>query len=551
MEKPLDAGTAERILVLAPTGRDGSAACALLGNAAMLSISCADLEDLRHELEAGTAVAVIAEEALLGADLGPLFDWVNSQPPWSDFPFIILTTRRDDPRLRRYMLGLIDNLRNVTLQERPIQGVTLVSAAKAALRARLRQYQAGRYLAEREEAANRLEELVRERTRQLQEMNNRLTATQESLTMALEAAQMKTWNFDIAEFGIDDSPPREALSMLCGSLVAEWGRDTGERLLSEHQEALEAALQQAFETGNFRVEGRVVTPVDELRRVYVTTGDNYSDPPTDTSDAILAFNADTGELAWSRQMTTGDVYNLACVSRAETNCPLANGPDYDFGSSAVLVDLPGGKRALIAAQKSGVVTAVDPDRRGEIIWQKKVGRGGRLGGVQWGVAADRSNVYVAVSDVRIETVAPGVPGARISPVNPKIAFLLDNEVGGGLHALNIATGKEIWETPNPGCNGVPGCSPAQSAAVTAIPGIVFSGGLDGHLRAYSAKDGHIVWDVDTKTGYQTVDGLTAHGGSIDGPGAVVVGGMLYLSSGYNYFGRTPGNVLLDFSVDGR
>jgi polyvinyl alcohol dehydrogenase (cytochrome) len=286
------------------------------------------------------------------------------------------------------------------------------------------------------------------------------------------------------------------------------------------------------------------------RMVYVTTGDNYSDPPTDTSDAILAFNADTGELAWSRQMTKEDAYNLACVSRGEANCPLANGPDYDFGSSAVLVDLPGSKRALIAAQKSGVVTAVDPDRRGEIIWQKKVGRGGKLGGLQWGVATDQSNVYAAVSDERIEIVAPGVSGARISPVNPKIAFLLDNEVGGGLHALNIATGKEIWQTPNPGCKDVPGCSPAQSAAVTAIPGIVFSGGLDGHLRAYSAKDGHIVWDVDTKTEYQTVNGLTAHGGSIDGPGAVVVGSMLYVSSGYGYLGSTPGNVLLAFSVDG-
>jgi polyvinyl alcohol dehydrogenase (cytochrome) len=286
-------------------------------------------------------------------------------------------------------------------------------------------------------------------------------------------------------------------------------------------------------------------------RVYVTTGDNYSDPPTDTSDAILAFDAASGKLAWSRQMTTGDAYNLGCVSRAETNCPRANGPDYDFGSSAVLVDLPGGKRALIAAQKSGMVAAVDPDRSGEIIWQRKVGRGGRLGGVQWGVAADRSNVYVAMSDVRIEIVAPGVPGAQISSFNPKIAFLLNNEVGGGLHALNIATGEEVWQTPPPGCNEVPRCSPAQSAAVTAIPGIVFSGGLDGHLRAYSTKDGHIVWDVDTKTEYQTVDGVTAHGGSIDGPGAVVVGGMLYVGSGYGGYGRTAGNVLLAFSVDRR
>jgi polyvinyl alcohol dehydrogenase (cytochrome) len=287
------------------------------------------------------------------------------------------------------------------------------------------------------------------------------------------------------------------------------------------------------------------------RTLYVTTGDNYSDPPTDTSDAILALNADTGELVWSRQMTSGDAYNIACVRTPRTNCPESNGPDYDFGAPAVLTVLPDGKRALIGAQKSGVVTAVDPDRRGEIIWQKRVGRGGRLGGVQWGVAADETKVYVAVSDVRLDVVAPDVPGARISPLNPTIALLLDNKVGGGLHALNLATGNEIWRKPHPGCNDVPGCSPAQSAAVTAIPGIVFSGGVDGHIRAYAAEDGHIVWDVDTKLEYRTVNGVAARGGSIDGPGAVVVGGTLYVSSGYSIFGGLPGNVLLAYSVDGR
>ena len=71
------------------------------------------------------------------------------------------------------------------------------------------------------------------------------------------------------------------------------------------------------------------------RRVYVTTGDNYSDPPTNTSDAILAFDAESGELVWSRQTTTGDAYNLACVRSEHANCPQADGPDYDFGSSAV------------------------------------------------------------------------------------------------------------------------------------------------------------------------------------------------------------------------
>jgi len=286
-------------------------------------------------------------------------------------------------------------------------------------------------------------------------------------------------------------------------------------------------------------------------RLYVTTGDNYSDPPTDTSDAILAFDATSGDLVWSRQMTAGDAFNMACSGTAAANCPASKGPDLDFGSSAVLADLPGGKRVLIGAQKSGVVTALDPDRGGEIVWQKRIGRGGALGGIMWGPATDGGEIYAAVSDVKVRPVAPGTPGAQPSAAYPQLAFLLDNAVGGGLHALKLETGEEIWNTPHPGCHDVPGCSPAQSAAVTAIPGIVFSGGLDGHLRAYSSGDGRIVWDVDTKGEHPSVNGVAANGGSIDGPGPVVVGGMLYVNSGSAFYGTIPGNALLAYSVDGR
>jgi polyvinyl alcohol dehydrogenase (cytochrome) len=273
------------------------------------------------------------------------------------------------------------------------------------------------------------------------------------------------------------------------------------------------------------------------RMVYATTGDNYSDPPADTSDAFMAFRLDTGAVAWSRQMTAGDAYTIACApsSRDATNCPKAKGPDLDFGSSPILVELPGGGRALIAGQKSGVVHALDPDRGGAVLWQRRVGEGGLVGGVQWGSAADDRNVYVALSDVKFS----GPP------------FQLDPKAGGGLFALSLATGEVVWHTPHPGCGDTPGCSPAQSAAVTAIPGVVFSGGLDGHLRAYDAGSGKIVWDVDTKAAYRTVNGVKADGGSIDGPGAVVVDGVLYTNSGYAFLGGTPGNVLLAFSVDGK
>jgi polyvinyl alcohol dehydrogenase (cytochrome) len=286
------------------------------------------------------------------------------------------------------------------------------------------------------------------------------------------------------------------------------------------------------------------------QRIYATTGDNYSDPPTGTSDAILAFDAASGELTWSRQITSGDAYNIACNPPTRENCPKANGPDFDFGSSAVLANLPDGKRVLVAGQKSGVVTALDPDHGGEILWQKRVGAGGKIGGVQWGVAADDAKVYVAVSDVRLSVAAPETPGAQPYVFNPKIDLLYDSKAGGGLSTLKLDTGEEVWRTPHPGCGDVPGCSPAQSAAVTVIPGLVFSGGLDGRLRAYSAEDGRIVWDVDTKGDYQTVNRAVAKGGSLNGGGAVIVDGMLYVGSGSGIFGGMPGNVLLAYSVDG-
>jgi polyvinyl alcohol dehydrogenase (cytochrome) len=284
--------------------------------------------------------------------------------------------------------------------------------------------------------------------------------------------------------------------------------------------------------------------------LYATTGDSYSDPAADTSDAFLAFRMESGELAWSRQMTEGDAYTVACVGADRTNCPEAKGPDLDFGSSPVLVDLPNGRRVLIAGQKSGMVHAIDPDRQGAILWQKRVGRGGALGGVQWGSAVDQDNVYVAVSDIGVRPAAEGTAGAQQGIFGGR-SFLVDSGRGGGIYALKLATGEVVWHTAHPGCGDVPGCSPAQSAAVTAIPGVVFSGGLDGHLRAYAASDGQIIWDVDTVRDYSTVNGIAAHGGSLDGPGAVIVGGMLYVNSGYANFGTAPGNALLAFSVDGK
>jgi polyvinyl alcohol dehydrogenase (cytochrome) len=292
------------------------------------------------------------------------------------------------------------------------------------------------------------------------------------------------------------------------------------------------------------------SPAVDLKRgvVYITTGDAYSDPAANTSDAFMAFDIKTGKILWTRQVTSGDAFNVACglPEAFRVNCPEAKGPDHDFGSSPILVDLPNGRRALIAGQKSGIVHAVDPDRGGEILWQTRVGKGSALGGVQWGSAYDGRRVYVALSDVIPETA-----GTAAAPPTPPGQAPRPNTSGGGLFALDPASGQIVWTTPHPGCGDRPGCSPAQSAAVTAIPGIVFSGGIDGHLRAYATDKGAIVWDVDTAQPYTTVNGVTGNGGSLDGPGPVVVGGMVFVNSGYAFVSGKPGNVLLAFSVDGR
>ena len=156
-----------------------------------------------------------------------------------------------------------------------------------------------------------------------------------------------------------------------------------------------------------------------------------------------------------------------------------------------------------------------------------------------GSAVDQNNIYVALSDI-----------GRIT-LSYSLNTDADPKRGGGIFALSLATGKQVWYTPPPGCGDRKRCSPAQSAAVSAIPGAALSGSVDGHLRAYSTTNGTILWDFDTIRPYETVNGVDARGGSLDGPGPAIGGGMLFVNSGYPTAGGMPGNVLLAFSVDGK
>jgi len=274
--------------------------------------------------------------------------------------------------------------------------------------------------------------------------------------------------------------------------------------------------------------------------IYVTTGDNYSQPATTTSDAVAALDIKTGRIVWMHQILGGDAWTGACLSGG-VNCPNDAGPDFDFGSSALLVHLANGRDILTAGQKSGVVYALDPDQKGKILWQTRVGKGGVNGGIEWGMASDGQQVYAAISDL---------PRFTAGPPGPLGNATFDATAGGGLAALRVEDGKQVWSVPGHPCDPPrPGCSPAQPGAVTAIPGVVFSGSIDGHVRAFSSEDGEILWDFDTAKEYSTVDGVQAKGGSVDGAGPVVVDGMVYVNSGYPRFGGMPGNVLLAFAPE--
>ena len=273
------------------------------------------------------------------------------------------------------------------------------------------------------------------------------------------------------------------------------------------------------------------SPTVDVKRglLYIGTGENYTYPPTKTSDAVQALDLKTGKLVWSYQGTQSDTWNLACPD--DPNCPDKAGPDLDFGMAPLLVRQEDGKDILIAGQKSGVVHALTPD--GKLIWQKRIGKGGALGGIHWGMTADGKYVYAANAD-------------NIYALDRRDSLLKPTP---GIYALDIKTGNVVWKTPTPICDtSVKGCLSSNSAAPTLVPGIVFAGALDGHLRAYSAKDGKIIWDFNTVRDFETANKIKGRGGALDGSAPLVSNGMVFVNSGYGMFGEMPGNVLLAFEV---
>jgi len=259
--------------------------------------------------------------------------------------------------------------------------------------------------------------------------------------------------------------------------------------------------------------------------VYVATGNGFADPPQPMTDAVIAMDQKTGAIRWFKQLIAGDQWAMGCQATNPDNpaCPATLGPDYDFSATPILATTAR-RELIVLPQKSGIAYALDPDKKGELVWQTTFGKPSGLGG-QWGGAVDGVNFYT------------GTNGFQSTP--------------GGFTALRLSDGTIAWQQPPQPtlCTKGRGCGAGQGSAATLIPGAVFSSGLDGGLRAYSTSDGKVLWTFDTNRPFDTVNGVKANGASMDGPGAVVVGGMVYVNSGYGGLVGQPGNVLLAFGLD--
>ena len=272
--------------------------------------------------------------------------------------------------------------------------------------------------------------------------------------------------------------------------------------------------------------------------IFFGTGQSLQSPASKYSDAIIALDINSGDKIWTTQTLAGDAYNVGCeipIVRSMV-CPEEKGPDFDFGASVIQTFDSSGKKILLAGQKSGWVFKLNPSN-GEIDWKKRVGNGGLLGGIHFGMATDNKKLYVPISDRFVNRD-------------------YDKEARPGLYALDFFQGDVIWSfTPENICTdrealyGKGKCFLGYSAPISVTNDVIFAGSLDGILSAHSVSNGSKLWEFDTLRSYETVNKIPAIGGSMDVAGPVIVDNWLFVTSGYAQHGQMTGNVILAFSID--
>ena len=282
--------------------------------------------------------------------------------------------------------------------------------------------------------------------------------------------------------------------------------------------------------------------IDEKReRVIVTTGENTSHPGTDTSDAVIALDLNTGQEVWKFQAMALDVWNMACSATKESsgpNCPwniegdTGLGRDFDFGAGAIIAQGAGGKDVVLAGQKSGDTWALDAETC-ELLWNVRFGEGTALGGVHWGITTDGERLFAAIND-------PIIGGA--------------NAPRPGVFAVDIKSGKQVWAyDAKPNCIGergtlVKNCATKYgfSAAPLTVDGAVIAATLGGEVMIFNGKTGALLKTLDTIGPKPTLNDIDGMGGSIDSHAISAGAGMVFINSGYASFGQTAGNVLIAY-----
>jgi signal transduction histidine kinase len=267
-----------RVAVLSPRGRDAEVIGKVLLKSGIEAGISLDFAAWTRALAAADS-ALVTEEAMACVDTAFLFDWLDRQPAWSDYPFIVLATRQPGHRTREAARTL-ERLGNVVLLERPVNAETLTSAVTSALRSRRRQYQARTYLAELEAAketlrtANEnLEAHVSRRTREVE-------AARETLAFALDSAEMGTWDLDLVKdqtrrsrghdviFGYDRSP-------------GAWGsQDFLNHVVAEDREAVREKMDAALRTGLLDLACRIMRPNGAVRWIAVKGRVDYDEQGT-------------------------------------------------------------------------------------------------------------------------------------------------------------------------------------------------------------------------------------------------------------------------------
>jgi len=265
--------------------------------------------------------------------------------------------------------------------------------------------------------------------------------------------------------------------------------------------------------------------------LFIGTGNNYTVPadviasqnaaptanctaPDDFFDAAFALDLKTGRIKWAKKLQGFDTWTVACLTSSgpNPNCPVPNSPDFDLGGSGP--NLVG--KIVGFGQKSGIFWALNRDN-GNIVWSTPVGPGSSLGGIEWGTATDGKRIYVAIANRN------NLPYTLV-PSGQQITW-------GAWSALDVATGKILWQTADP----TPGA--IDRGSVSVANGVMYAGSNSGQMYALDATTGNILWNF-------------ASGGTVlDGPS--IVDGALYWGSGYREIDGTGNNKVYAFTLAGK